>query len=219
MSARLFEHSKLVYRLDFALQGAAMLALGLMLAVGAPPALRIAIVSLVICGVLAWTAIEYAMHRLLFHGVEPFQRWHAEHHHRPSALLGTPTILSAAGIAGLVFLPVFLLGGVWLAAALTLGVLAGYFFYGLTHHATHHWRWQHAWLRRRKRAHALHHHGEHNGNFGVTSAFWDHVFGTVAGSGHGIQGLLRKAGRRAQRDAGRYQTRLSQAGAQIPPGR
>jgi sterol desaturase/sphingolipid hydroxylase (fatty acid hydroxylase superfamily) len=27
--------------------------------------------------------------------------------------------------------------------------------------------------------HACHHHLSHSGNFGVTTAFWDHVFGTV----------------------------------------
>ncbi len=43
---------------------------------------------------------------------------------------------------------------------------------------THHWRSDNAWLRRRKRWHALHHHTGHPGFYGVTSPFRDHVFGS-----------------------------------------
>ena len=39
---------------------------------------------------------------------------------------------------------------------MTLGVLIGYYGYAFTHHAAHHWRHENAWLRRRKRWHALH---------------------------------------------------------------
>ena len=96
----------------------------------------------------------------------------------PPPLIFTPTLASATLIAGLVWLPALLVGGLWRACALTLGVLAGYLAYTITHHAVHHWRADNAWLRERKRWHALHHHAPLPQCFGVTSAFWDRVCGT-----------------------------------------
>ena len=96
------------------------------------------------------------------------------------ALIGTPTIVSATCIAALVFLPALATGGVWRAASLTLGVLTGYLAYSVAHHATHHWHADSAWLKRLKRTHALHHHrAERPGCYGVTSMFWDKVFGSA----------------------------------------
>ena len=86
-------------------------------------------------------------------------------------------MLSASLIFVLVFLPAWLLGNTWSASALTLGVLTGYLAYAVTHHATHHWRGNSAWLKRRKHWHAQHHHRTGQpGCYGVTSGFWDHVF-------------------------------------------
>tara|TARA_R110002074_G_scaffold90763_3_gene198817 strand:+ start:1632 stop:1898 length:267 start_codon:yes stop_codon:yes gene_type:complete len=77
----------------------------------------------------------------------------------------------------LVFLPALVLSGnLWRACALTLGVLVGYLFFSITHHAIHHWSADSAWLKQRKRWHAQHHVTRQSGCFGVTSAFWDHVF-------------------------------------------
>ena len=92
-----------------------------------------------VAGLAGWSLIEYAMHRFVFHGIEPFQRMHGEHHRRPQALIATPTVLSLALILVLVWLPATLLGGVWLAGGATLGVAVGYFAYGVIHHAVHHW--------------------------------------------------------------------------------
>ena len=83
--------------------------------------------------------------------------------------------------AVLVFLPALVLGNVWRASALSLGIVTGYLAYGVTHHATHHWRANNAWLKRRKRWHVLHHRQhEQPGCYGVSSGFWDHVFGSAA---------------------------------------
>jgi sterol desaturase/sphingolipid hydroxylase (fatty acid hydroxylase superfamily) len=72
------------------------------------------------------------------------------------------------------------LSELWRACALTLGVVAGYLAYAVTHHATHHWRADNLWLQRRKRWHALHHHDKEAPRcYGVTSAIWDHVFGSA----------------------------------------
>jgi sterol desaturase/sphingolipid hydroxylase (fatty acid hydroxylase superfamily) len=173
-----FEYSTATYWLDFALQGAAVLALSAVLLLAAPRDEPLRLAAFLLLGLASWTAIEYGMHRFLFHGVQPFRHWHEEHHRRPAALIGTPTLLSAVGIGGLVFLPVLLLEDMWTSCSLTLGLLVGYFIYGIVHHATHHWDCRSAWLRNCRRRHARHHRTRSTGNFGVTSAFWDVVFGT-----------------------------------------
>ena len=174
------EHGEAAYRADFALYGIAVAALAVFLPVAGPPGLQLELLALALLGLAGWTAIEYAIHRFVLHGLAPFKRWHEEHHQRPTALIGAPTILSASLIFGLVFLPALALGGPWRACALTLGVLTGYLLYAITHHAAHHWPAESAWLKRRKRWHALHHHDAgRRGGYGVTSAFWDHVFGSA----------------------------------------
>lgn len=137
--------------------------------------------ALVLLGILSWTLVEYLVHRHVLHGLQPFKRWHEAHHQRPQALLCTPTIFSASLILALVFVPAVLLGSERTACALTTGFLLGYLAYGVVHHATHHWRTDSAWLLERKRWHALHHHGRLSGRYGVTSGFWDLVFGTSQG--------------------------------------
>ena len=178
------EHSRAAYRADFALYGMAVSGLAAFLVAAGPQEHWLQMTALAFTGLAAWSVIEYALHRFVLHGLQPFRRWHAQHHERPTALICAPTLLSATLIATLVFLPTLLLGGLWRACALTLGVLAGYLAYASMHHATHHWRADHAWLKQRKRWHALHHHHEHHdggppGCYGVTSAFWDHVLGSA----------------------------------------
>lgn len=174
------EHGKAAYSADFALYGAAVLGLAAYLLVGESPVPRLEVISYALIGLASWTGIEYVLHRFVLHGLQPFKGWHGQHHQRPTALIGTPTIMSATLITALVFLPVLALSDRWHAGALTLGVLTGYLAYGITHHATHHWHARSAWLKRRKRWHALHHHDtDQPGCYGVTSAFWDHVFGTT----------------------------------------
>ena len=175
------EHGKAAYRADFALYGAAVIVLTGVLLAGAPREHGLAIASCVLLGAWGWSGFEYLLHRFLLHGVVPFNCWHAAHHERPRAMICAPTILSASLIVGFVFLPALLLADLWIACALTLGLLAGYFAYGVTHHATHHWRAGSTWLRERKRWHAMHHHAGTHCCYGVTTSFWDRVFGTVPG--------------------------------------
>lgn len=176
------EHSKLVYRADFALYGAASVGLAVYLMVASPREQGLAIMALALIGLLGWTLIEYVLHRFILHGLPPFSEWHAAHHRRPTALISTPTLMSATLIAALVFLPEWALGGPWHACALTFGVLTGYLAYSITHHATHHWHADNAWFKRRQHWHALHHSSIGKpGHYGVTSAFWDHVFGSDRG--------------------------------------
>jgi sterol desaturase/sphingolipid hydroxylase (fatty acid hydroxylase superfamily) len=180
MALLTMEHGSTAYRVDFALYGLAIAALAGFLCLAVPPSQRLESVAVTAIGVASWTIVEYALHRFVLHGLAPFKHWHEEHHRRPTALIFAPTLLSSSLIVVLVFLPALALGGLWRACALTLGILCGYLLYAITHHATHHWQAESAWLKRRKRWHAIHHHrtGRPAG-FGVTSAFWDHVFASA----------------------------------------
>ena len=174
------EHSRAAYRADFILYGATVAVLAAATLAAAPRGQGLQTAALALAGLCGWSAIEYALHRFVLHGLAPFRQWHALHHQRPSALICAPTILSAGLILGLVFTPALLLGDLWRACALTFGVVSGYLAYAVTHHATHHWRFENDWLKRRRHWHALHHHADGPGCYGVTSAVWDRVFGTVS---------------------------------------
>jgi sterol desaturase/sphingolipid hydroxylase (fatty acid hydroxylase superfamily) len=178
---RLFtlEHSKASYIADFVIYVVAVLALTTYLLIDGPKDYGLEILTFVLIGLAGWTAIEYIFHRFVLHSLQPFKSWHEEHHLRPNALICLPTVLSAALIVTLVFLPALLLWGVWHASAVTLGVLAGYLAYTITHHATHHWHSDNAWLKKRKRWHAIHHHVDQLGYYGVTTSFWDYMFGST----------------------------------------
>lgn len=174
------EHSKAAYLADFVLYGISVLALAAFLLLAGPQERALEMLVFVALGLMGWTAVEYFIHRVILHGVQPFKRWHDEHHRRPSALIRTPTILSASLILMLIFFPILLFGGeIWRACALMLGLLAGYLMYTITHHAIHHWHANTAWLKNRQHWHGSHHDSADIGRFGVTSGFWDRVFGSA----------------------------------------
>ena len=180
---RLFsvEHSKAAYLADFALLYASIAALATFLVVTGTGARRGEVAAFALTGLGGWTLIEYVLHRFVLHGLEPFQRWHALHHRRQTDLIYAPSILTVSGVAGLVFLPAWMLGDLSAACALMFGFLIGYVAYSITHHAVHHWSGRGGWLRRRKRWHSLHHRpSQPAGRYGVTTAFWDHVFRSTA---------------------------------------
>jgi sterol desaturase/sphingolipid hydroxylase (fatty acid hydroxylase superfamily) len=173
------EHSQWAYRADFALYTAASVLMAAFLLLASPAGHKAILLVLAGVGLLSWPLIEYGLHRFVLHGLKPFSTWHAAHHLRPHALICTPTILSASLIALLVFVPAVMLSSLWLALALTFGLLNGYLGYAATHHVIHHWRSENRWLRQRKLCHALHHDPRRPaGYYGVTSDLWDEVLGT-----------------------------------------
>ncbi|QCB45428.1 sterol desaturase family protein [Hydrogenophaga sp. PAMC20947] len=178
------EHSTLAYRADFVFYGAAVLGLAAWLALRGPTGMAAELAALVGLGFLAWSPIEYALHRFVLHGLPPFKGWHLEHHQRPTALICAPTLLSATLIGLVVWLPALCLLGEWRGYALTLGVLIGYLGYAMVHHALHHTNLKIGWVQRRKHWHAKHHHLLQPCCFGVTSGFWDHVLRTAGPKDH-----------------------------------
>jgi sterol desaturase/sphingolipid hydroxylase (fatty acid hydroxylase superfamily) len=172
------EHSKVAYWADFVLYAAAIVALVLFLIMSAERIGFIRMSVFVLIGLLAWTFLEYTIHRFILHMIEPFKTWHTLHHLRPRALILAPTLLTATLIGLLIFAPAFFLSSALPASALTVGLLVGYFGYALTHHAIHHWPANLQVMRTRKRLHALHHMQSIPKNFGVTSTLWDRAFGS-----------------------------------------
>ena len=180
MSALSIEHSSAAYRLDYIVYGAAVLGLTSTLVVGAPSDMALPLLGTVAAGVVVWSVMEYGLHRFVLHGLKPFSSWHAEHHQRPTALIGTPTLVSAPLFAFLVAMPAMVWWGVWLGTAFTLGVLSGYLAYAVVHHGLHHWKSNSPWWKRRTLSHARHHHLMQPACFGVTTGFWDGVMHTTA---------------------------------------
>jgi sterol desaturase/sphingolipid hydroxylase (fatty acid hydroxylase superfamily) len=129
-------------------------------------------------GIGAWTLIEYAVHRFVYHRVPIFRELHDAHHADPRGLIGTPSFLSIGLIVSLVFVPVLSVSFV-AASGATSGMLIGYIAYMLVHHASHHWEPRPGGLLYRARLkHMLHHYHGTPGNYGVTTSFWDRVFAT-----------------------------------------
>jgi sterol desaturase/sphingolipid hydroxylase (fatty acid hydroxylase superfamily) len=140
-------------------------------------------------GALLWTLAEYGIHRFVLHRIAPFTSLHDAHHRMPLELIGTPTWLSLSIILGVVFLPAWALGSINIASGLTVGVMTGFLWYGVVHHAIHHRKPRAiaSRLLKASRRHARHHYSREGGNFGVTTPFWDHVFGTTLNATSGLR--------------------------------
>jgi sterol desaturase/sphingolipid hydroxylase (fatty acid hydroxylase superfamily) len=117
------------------------------------------------CGLVAWTLAEYITHRFVLHAIAPVQ--HGIHHARPRDAVDK--IFWQIWLAFAVLYPI--LGG-----AVMAGVLVAYAWYLLVHYCAHH---HSAVLPASVLKHHLDHHRFANRNYGVTTRFWDRVFGTM----------------------------------------
>lgn len=136
------------------------------------------ILAAAILGFVSWTLLEYVLHRFVLHHLPPFKQWHGDHHLNPTAAVGTPTMFSLSLIALIIFLPAVYLEGWQLGGGFAMGLLVGYSIYTWVHHGEHHWHGHNKWFRKLKRAHAIHHYAHNDCNYGVTTSFWDRLFGT-----------------------------------------
>ncbi len=173
------EQDKALVHTDFAFYGLAVVVLAAFAVHTLPAGRGWQEAAWVGAGLALWSLAEYALHRFVLHRVQPFKRWHALHHARPLALIGTPTLLTAALFALLVGLPAWWLFPPWSASALALGVMLGYLAYIVTHHAVHHAHGGGPWLRAHKRWHALHHREGSAACYGVSLPWWDHALGSA----------------------------------------
>jgi sterol desaturase/sphingolipid hydroxylase (fatty acid hydroxylase superfamily) len=131
----------------------------------------------VICGLFAFTFIEYAAHRWLFHGnTGPFEAGHRRHHENPQGYDALPFFMPPLFMAALGGLFALMIppGYALLLAGTTA---AGYAMYGMSHVAIHMHRFENHSLRRWAGFHNIHHYHSET-NFGVTSGLWDLLLGT-----------------------------------------
>jgi cyclopropane-fatty-acyl-phospholipid synthase len=173
------EHGRAAYFADFAFYGLWVAVLAALAARACPAGLAWQAAACGLAGLAGWTLVEYALHRYVLHGVQPFCRWHAMHHDRPRALIASPTLFTASLFGVLVFAPALWLTAPWQACAMMAGVLTGYLAYAALHHLAHHGHIDGVWMRRHQRWHALHHRRGSEACYGVSLPLWDHVFGSA----------------------------------------
>ena len=135
---------------------------------------------LALAGVVAWTLLEYLVHRIVFHRYSAGRRLHWLHHDHPNdpgaerSSLSTPLIASPIGFLLIVT------AGVKDGSAIFAGLLLGYLAFISVHYAVHRRPiGPNSWLYSAKVRHLTHHRLD-NCNYGVTTIFWDIVFRTNA---------------------------------------
>ena len=140
---------------------------------------------LFLAGSLSWSLFEYIIHRYLFHLKVQSKRasrfvfiMHGIHHEYPrdKGRLFMPVIPSIT-LASIIFLITRLLLN-WNSLAFFPGFLFGYLMYGSMHYAIHSLP-PPKFLKALWRNHALHHYGEPDKGYGVSSVLWDIIFKTV----------------------------------------
>ena len=137
-------------------------------------------------GVVLFTLVEYVMHRYLYHipaASEKRKRFqyviHGVHHDhtRDKARLAMPPLLSI--VLAVLFISLFRLVIGVDGYAFGGGFLFGYSTYLLAHYAIHIYKPPHNPLGIIWKHHNLHHFVGDDGAFGVSTPFWDYIFGTM----------------------------------------
>ena len=139
-----------------------------------------------ISGIFIWTLTEYILHRFDFHYHPETEKGkrinyvlHGNHHEYPrdKERLFMPAAPSLI-MASLFFFFFYLIMGKNVFAFFP-GFMLGYLIYGTMHFAIHAWNPPFKWMKGLWRNHHLHHYKHTDMGFGVSSTFWDHVFGTM----------------------------------------
>lgn len=146
-----------------------------------------AIFLLLVSGVVAWSLIEYFLHRFIFHYDAPTSTGrklvyaaHLSHHENPKSTdrFFSNLRLSVPIATGLWFLSWSTLGTWQAASYFSIGVIAGYFCYEWLHYQAHHGRSRLPLLRYLKKYHLMHHYRSPKARYGVTTPMFDLLFGT-----------------------------------------
>ncbi|KAL0881411.1 hypothetical protein ABMA27_001278 [Loxostege sticticalis] len=139
-----------------------------------------------VLGVLIWSAVEYSLHRWVFH-LDPGSSItliklhfliHGLHHKMPfDGLRQVFPPIPALVLAGILYFPFWM----WIPypEIKFVGGLMGYLTYDMIHYYVHHGSPRDgSYLYIMKRYHSNHHFVNHDKAFGITSKLWDHVFQT-----------------------------------------
>lgn len=144
------------------------------------------IIGLFVAGYFSWTLAEYLLHRYVFH-MAPDNKikaaiqytLHGVHHEYPkdkSRIIMPPA--GALLIGGILFL-IFWIPMQDYAFAFVPGFLMGYVTYAFMHYAIHAYQPPKNFLKVLWVNHGIHHYKDDDRGFGVSSPFWDFVFGTL----------------------------------------
>jgi sterol desaturase/sphingolipid hydroxylase (fatty acid hydroxylase superfamily) len=137
-------------------------------------------------GLFIWSFTEYVMHRFVFHFTPRgkfMERihfiFHGVHHDYPNDAkrLVMPPSVSIPLATGFYFLFTLFMSEFPVAAFFS-GFITGYLFYDMTHYALHHANFKSEFWKKLKKHHMIHHYSESNKGYGVSSNFWDKVFGS-----------------------------------------
>jgi len=106
---------------------------------------------------------------------------HGIHHDFPNdayRLVMPPAInLSLGTFFYILFYFIFPQQGI--AEATFSGLTFGYMVYDLMHYASHYYNFKWKWFQGVKRSHLLHHYRNPGSGYGLSTVFWDRVFGTL----------------------------------------
>ncbi|GAB7359997.1 hypothetical protein MBLNU230_g7522t1 [Neophaeotheca triangularis] len=143
-----------------------------------------------ILGLGIWTIVEYGLHRCLFHidtylpdnraALTAHFLLHGIHHYLPMdrlRLVMPPTLFLALATPFWKLAHTVFFYNWYAATAVFCGGIFGYVCYDLTHYFLHH-KTLPAYWRELKKYHLQHHFADYENGFGVTSRFWDRIFGT-----------------------------------------
>ncbi|KAK4187714.1 ceramide very long chain fatty acid hydroxylase SCS7 [Podospora australis] len=141
-------------------------------------------------GLFCWTLIEYMLHRFLFHlekllpdnnmALTAHFLLHGIHHYLPMdrlRLVMPPSLFIPLATPVWKLTHLFFSHNWHAGTAVFCGILFGYVCYDMTHYFLHH-RKVPFFFQRSKTYHLQHHYMDHENGFGVTSRFWDVVFGS-----------------------------------------
>jgi sterol desaturase/sphingolipid hydroxylase (fatty acid hydroxylase superfamily) len=140
-------------------------------------------------GLLAWTLLEYSLHRFVFHThIQPrnpqlreaLNASHISHHVAPrdsnKLLVRTPYALVISAIVfGIAY---GVVQNIASAAGIMCGIWAGFLYYEAVHYRVHLRLSNSSLIAWQRRAHFYHHFTNNKRCFGVTSPLWDYVFRT-----------------------------------------
>jgi sterol desaturase/sphingolipid hydroxylase (fatty acid hydroxylase superfamily) len=133
-------------------------------------------------GAAGWTLLEYVLHRFVFHATSakgPGAKEHRRHHAQVDYFAPSWQKALAALAATAIVMPSFaLVVGVQLGFACTLGFISMYLLYEILHRRAHTRPPRGRYGRWRRKNHFAHHFVDPRLAQGVTTPFWDLVFGT-----------------------------------------
>jgi len=126
-------------------------------------------------GLGAWTLLEYVIHGPLSHRFQTFiSPLHDVHHRDPHAVFTARAWLPLLTVT----LALIAFSGFHPATFFFLGVVGGFVGYEAVHYRIHFMRPRNRLETRLRIRHLAHHTCRPSAIFGVTSPFWDRVFGT-----------------------------------------